>query len=129
MTCFWDAILSTLNVEDFKLLGINKRPNRETFIKTLQAKNKHMTNVLWMNKSLRKQELDEHVEAIKCYNIKGIYGGHLTSICDSFLLLICELLKVEINHRYIRTSIQYKNKNKIRKKLSFRSNRGHFQRG
>ena len=129
MTCFWDAILSTLNAEDFKLLGLNSKPNRETFIKTLQSKNQLATNVFWMNKPLREQELKEHEEAVKCYNVKGIYRGHLTSICDSFLILLCELLQIEINHRYMRSMISYKNKNKVRKRLSYRSNRGHFQRG
>ena len=36
MTCFWDAILSTLNAEDFKLLGLNL-DQTETY-KTLQSK-------------------------------------------------------------------------------------------
>ena len=66
MTCFWDAILSTLNDDDFKLLGLNSTPNREIFIKTLQSKNRLATNVFWMNKPLSEQELKEHREAVKC---------------------------------------------------------------
>ena len=125
MTCFWDSILTRLSVEDFKLLGHNKKLGREEFIKTLKNKN-CMVKTKWLGNELSEQEKKEHFEAIKCYNIKGIYNGHLTSICDSFLLLISELLNVNINHRYLNTNIIYSTPNKVRKTLHFKSNNGHF---
>ena len=106
MTCFWDSILSSLNQEDFNLLGEKKKTNRIEFIKILKNKNK-LTNALWQNKPLKNQEKKEHFEAIKDYNISGIRNGHLTSICDSFLLLICDLLKINIEHRFLNTTIIY----------------------
>ena len=125
MTCFWDSILSRLSIEDFKLLGHAKKLGREEFIKALKNKN-CMVKTKWLGNELREQEKKEHFEAIKCYNIKGIYNGHLTSICDSFLLLISELLNVNINHRYLNTNITYTTPNKVRKTLHFKSNKGHF---
>lgn len=127
MTCFWESILSSLSLEDYKLLGVNRKLRREEFIQTLKNKN-CMVDTLWMSSILRDQEKKEHFEAIKCYNIKGIRNGHLTSICDSFLLLISHLLKVNINHMYLKTQIVYSNPNGARKTLHFRSDRGHFSR-
>lgn len=127
MTCFWDSILSCLTIEDFKLLGVNKKLNREGLIERLKTKN-CLVDTLWQGKPLKKQEKQEHFEAIKCYNIKGIYNGHLTSICDSFLLLLCHLLKINITHKYLNNNIIYKTVNTVRKTLHFKSNRGHFSR-
>jgi hypothetical protein len=127
MTCFWDSILSCLTIEDFKLLGVNKKLNREGLIERLKTKN-CLVDTLWQGKPLKKQEKQEHFEAVKCYNIKGIYNGHLTSICDSFLLLLCHLLKINITHKYLNNNIIYKTVNPMRKTLHFKCNRGHFSR-
>lgn len=127
MTCFWDSIISSLSLEDYKLLGANRKLRREELIQTLKNKN-CIVDTLWMGRQLRDQEKKEHFEAIKCYNIKGIYNGHLTSICDSFLLLLSHLLKVNIYHMYLKTQIVYSNPNGARKTLHFRSNHGHFSR-
>lgn len=127
MTCFWDSILSSLNKDDYKLLGSNTKLNREQLIQTLKNKNCHV-DTLWQGKALKEQEKKEHFEAIKCYNIKGIYNGHLTSTCDSFLLLISHLLNINIHHRYLNTNIIYSTSKSVRKTLYFRSNRGHFSR-
>lgn len=127
MTCFWDSILSCLTIEDFKLLGVNKKLNREGLIERLKTKN-CLVDTLWQGNPLKKQEKQEHFEAVKCYNIKGIYNGHLTSICDSFLLLLCHLLKINITHKYLNNNIIYKTVNPVRKTLHFKCNRGHFSR-
>ena len=91
-------------------------------------KNTKCNNVLWQDHKLKEQELTEHIEAVNCYNIKGISGGHLTSTCDSFLLLICQLFKININHKYCKTMITYKNSENVRRTINFKSNRGHFSR-
>ena len=127
MTCFWDSITSCLTLEDYKLLGVNKKINREELIQQLKNKN-CLVDTLWQGKPLKEQEKKEHYEAIKCYNIKGIYNGHLTSICDSFLLLITHLLNIKIQHKYLNTNIIYCTPKSVRRTLNFRSNRGHFSR-
>jgi hypothetical protein len=127
MTCFWDSILSCLTIEDFKLLGVNKKINREGLIQQLKSKN-CLVDTLWQGKPLKEQEKKEHYEAIKCYNIKGIYNGHLTSVCDSFLLLLSHLLNINIQHKYLKINISYCTSNPIRKTLYFKSNKGHFSR-
>lgn len=125
MTCFWDSIISCLTIEDFKLLGVNKKLNREKLIQQLKNKN-CLVDTLWQGKSLKEQEKKEHYQAVKCYNIKGIYNGHLTSVCDSFLLLLSHLLNINIQHKYLNHNIFYCTPKIVRKTLKFKSNRGHF---
>tara|TARA_B100001063_G_scaffold247268_1_gene291938 strand:+ start:3859 stop:4242 length:384 start_codon:yes stop_codon:yes gene_type:complete len=127
MTCFWDGIIGSLNNQDYEVAGIRKANNRD-FINQLKKKNKMTSSVSWQGNKLTEQEMKEHMEAIKDYNINGIGNGHLTSTCDSFLLLVCEVFKVNITHRYMNVNIIYKH-DSGRKTLNFRSNRGHFTRG
>ena len=127
MTCFWDGIISSLNNQDYQVAGIRKARHRD-FINQLKAKNKMVSSVSWQGNKLTEQEMKEHMEAIKDYNVNGIGSGHLTSTCDSFLLLVCELFKVNIKHKYMNTNIIYQHDNG-RKTLTFSSNRGHFTRG
>ena len=126
MTCFWDGIFWSLNDEDKTLLGLNLTCKREDLIRILMERN-CLVDTRWQGKELREQEKKEHFKAVKNYNVCKIYGGHWTSICDSFLLLICQLLKVDIIHRYLNTMISYKYSGKARKVLKFKSNRGHFE--
>jgi len=129
MTCFWDGIVTSLNPSDFEFIGLNNVPiNRKNLINILKGDNSSPKDVLWQNMKLRDQELKEHQEAVKCYNIDGIYAGHLTSCCDSFLLLICQLFNLSINHRYMGHLITYRNTTGERRVLNFSSDRGHFQR-
>ena len=125
MTCFWDGILKSLNQDDFKLIG-EKKTNIKNFINILKIKNTEMNNVLWQKTKLKEQEIKEHMQAIKDYNIQKIHKGHLTSSCDSFLLLVCQLFQVKIIHRYMKHTIIYQNSKKERKTLHFSSSRSHF---
>lgn len=126
MTCFWDGILQALDNSDFQVVGCNNRLNRQQLINLLKTKNVEIEDVTWNGKKLTKQEMKEHYEAIKTYNIDGINRGHLCSSCDSFLLLICQVFNVNIKHSYINVDIEYKNQKVQRKTLQFASNHGHF---
>ena len=128
MTCFWDGILNGLQKEDLNLYDISNK-NKEAFISFLKTKNEFETfkNVRWNGFLLKEQEIKEHMEMIQNYNISGIYSGHLTSTCDSFLLLVCSLFRFNINHRYLSCNIRYKYNGENRGTLNVRSNRGHFE--
>lgn len=126
MTCFWDGILKSLKKDDMDYVGYKKSKTPKDFILFLKKNKKKMNNVLWQNNILRDQELKEHLVWIDEYNIKTITNGHLTSVCDPFLLLICELFCVNIKHHYNKNTIIYNNKQKSRKTLIFSSNNGHF---
>ena len=124
MSCFWDAIRKTLNTEDYKLLDAEKKSNKDLVL-LLKKYNKICIDVKWNGKILKIQELEEHYKAIKEYNENKINNGHLTSICDSFLLLLASLFRVNIIHNYCGIEIKYE-VNKERKTLKFKSNKGHF---
>jgi len=125
MTCFWDGVIASLDQNDFAFIGEIKS-NVVEFIKMLKRRSIKMENVMWQNKIIKGQELDEHLVAITEYNIQGIRSGHLTSVCDSFLLLVSELFCVDIHHRYMNTNIIYKNRKNSRKQLTFSSTGRHF---
>ena len=125
MTCFWDSILSSLDSQDFKLLGFIKRPHRNVFILKLKEKNK-LINTIWQGNDIKLKEKKEHYNAIKEYDISKIATGHLTSTCDSFLLLLSDILKIKIIHTFLNKNIIYNHPNTIRKTLYFKSNMGHF---
>ena len=127
MTCYWDSIRDSLTLDDYNRLGFNHKPTLQQFISTLKSKNTLVQNVLWQGNEFRNQEIAEHYEAVKNYNVNDIQNGHLTSVCDSFLLLLCELLEISIEHKYLNNVIYYKNKKHSRKILYFKSNNGHFE--
>ena len=129
MTCFWKGIINSLDDNDWKILGLDKKPIEKEFILKLQEVNTLLDDsILWQNQTLSKQEIKEHFETIKDYDISIIHKGHLTSVCDSFLLLLTKLLKIKIIHKFLNIDIIYEYKGEIRKTLRFRSNHGHFQR-
>jgi len=125
MTCFWDGVMKSLNKNDFDLINEKKSSHIE-LITMLKRRKTPMINVLWENKKLSGNEIKEHLLAIDEYDVNGIPGGHLTSSCDSFLLLICELFKVNIEHMYMIHTIKYSNTNEARKTLYYSSNNKHF---
>ena len=86
MTCYWDSVFSQLDLEDYKFIGVNKPNNIKDLIRLLKSKNKYVDNVTWQKEYLSHGEKKEHYTAVDVYDIKGINNGHLTSVCDSFLL-------------------------------------------
>lgn len=123
MTCFWDSILRSLTQEELELLRTNR--NNHDLIQSLKNNNKLCENIFWQGEPLQKKLLEENMEAIKEYNISGISSGHLCSTCEPFLCLLCELLKININHNYCNNMIKYTIKDNKRT-LNFNSNTGHF---
>jgi len=123
MTCFWDGILQALHSSPRLLLG--NKYNKEKLINLLKNKNRRVENILWNNELISNQEKEEHYKAVKDFDIKNIRSGYYCSTCDSFLLLICELFNVNIEHIYMGIKINYKKigANRI---LKFGSDRGHF---
>jgi hypothetical protein len=139
MTCFWNGILSQLGVDDFKFLGepfppISRKKRIQEFIHLLQRKCVKMTDVLWQGERIRELDIKEsHLPYIREYPVNLIGRGHDTGTCDSFLLLICQLFHVDIEHRYLGSLVKYQYLprettigEQSRKTLSFTSNRGHF---
>lgn len=130
MTCFWNGILSRLSVD-----LINKTFNTNFHIKptpkeivTLLKKNVTLTvNVKWKDEFLTKKAMDENYEWISTYKIDEINNGHDCSVCDPFLLLVCQLFVVDIYHNYDGKFITYTNHKNLNGLIfSFVSDKGHF---
>ena len=126
MTCFWNGILKSLKKEDFDFIGYDMITDPLHFIHFLKKNKKNMTNIKWQGSYIKEKEIDEYIQWIDCYDINNIYNGHLTSVCDPFLLLISELFCVNIIHYYNDIEIHYNNMKKTRKTLIFSSSDSHF---
>ena len=100
MTCFWDGLLRNLYHEDLTLLNSNKNINNIDFILLLKKNNKLCENVKWQNNFLSKKLLEENYEMIKDFNENNINQGYDCSSCDPFMILLCELFKININYDY-----------------------------
>ena len=108
MTCFWDAIINKLEKSDLILLGLQNKPNPKILCSCLVKKKELISDkILWQNKPISLQERKEHLLAIKD-NPCLVNRGHLTSSCDSFLLLICHICHINITHHGILGIYNYK---------------------
>ena len=134
MTCFWDGILNALKYQytdkNFKnIFTKKKKANPKNLILFLKKNNCNTDNVLWCNQPLTEKEKEENYKFIASYSIEKINNGHLCSSCDPFILLICELFEIDIEHLYLENEIIYKNINNDNDKKIwyFKSNNDHFQ--
>ena len=125
MTCYWDGLLRSLDQEDLTLLNSNKNINNIDFILLLKKNNKICENVKWQNEFLMKKLLEENYEMVKGFNENNINQGYDCSSCDPFMILLCELFKININHDYNGVNIQYKIED-TRKTINYKSNQSHF---
>jgi hypothetical protein len=110
MTCFWDAILSRISLDDINTnLTIDSTYfsiNKKEFINLIKSKILHIDPIdicfciKWNNEHLREKLIQENLLWIEQYDINKIEEGHYCSICDPFLMIICYIFKVNINHNY-----------------------------
>jgi len=115
MTCFWDTLRSRLNINN----------SNTEFISYLKGKNTKDITVLWNDIKFTEKQLDENYEHIKDFDKNNINNGYDCSICDPFLILICELCNVNIEHNYNSYRMKYFKPNN-NKTIDVRSDLGHF---
>ena len=127
MTCFWSGLLGCLHQNDFRRIGILRKPSIRNFVTLLKSRNKITENVLWQDTKLTDKFKKECFEAVKELNVNSINNGYLCSTCDPFLILVSELFKVNIIHNYCNININYKCIG-AGKTIKVKSNKGHFQR-
>lgn len=115
MTCFWDSLRNKLNIND---------TNRE-FILYLKKSNTKNISVNWNSSELTEKQLDENFEHIKNFDENKINDGYDCSICDPFLILVCELYNINIFHNFNGYEMKYI-KDDSYKNINCRSNTSHF---
>ena len=65
MTCFWDALRSSLSLEDYEYSKLTPVTNHPELIKMLKKKSIRTGSISWQDSKLRSQEIDEHIEELK----------------------------------------------------------------
>jgi len=98
MSCFFDSIRDALTTEELRFLGCSR--HAPSIIAQLKLRNMHTRDVLWQHEFLAPKAMEENFDHVRCYNAKGYANGYLTSACDPFLLLCCQILKWRITFRY-----------------------------
>lgn len=125
MSCFWQGLLDGLNKKDFEQFGLKKKPNVTKFVKLLKRNNRLTDNVTCNGEELSKQLLQENMKSIDEYKADNVGQGYLCASFDPFLLLVCELFKVNIVHYYGKSRIIYLYKD-INRTIEYQSNDKHF---
>ena len=129
MSCFWDSLINTINIQDFKYYlnyNNNNKPNPQFFANLLKQNNMKTSNIVWNNIALTEKQLDENYEAVNCYDTNTVNNGYFCSTFEPFLFLVSELFEVSIQHNYNGNNQFYENKKKTRHIFRFSSNTGHF---
>jgi hypothetical protein len=97
MTCVWTALLAGLPADLFP--GARKPPP-EMFVSMLQAANRPTVRVCVNGRHLSDRNIDENMEWVRNLDPRGVHGGYQCSTADPFLLLVCELFHVNIEHSF-----------------------------
>ena len=130
MSCFWDSILNKIKIQDFqKIFNHSGKPNPETFAKMLIKENVKTENVLWNSQILKEQQLQENYEHIQEFNVSNVNQGYDCSTCDPFILIICELFEISIQHVYLGKTIEYTHKKNVFNNnytIKLQSDKGHM---
>jgi len=124
MSCFWDSLLNSLNKEDCVKLNLIKKTPKNLANRLKQNSHKQISTKC-QNKSLTGQQREEIRIHIDKYDINTINNGYLCSTCDPFILLFCEILQIDINHKYLNNTIIYSTDNS--RTEYFKSNLGHME--
>nr|QBK88580.1 MAG: hypothetical protein LCMiAC01_02570 [Mimivirus LCMiAC01] len=124
MTCFWDGILKALNRNIFTNKLHNPKPVE--LINVLKSCSKITFDTLWNGKKLTHEQLQENLQHVNDFDVNKLYNGYDCSACDPFLLLVCQLFRVNIIHDYNGRIMKYTHILSINKTLNFKSDKGHF---
>lgn len=127
MSCFWDAVLGSLNEEEREKLEIKMNATNEELVRNLKQHSYVLNeaNVVWQGEKLRPQLCRELKMWVDNYNVNGINNGHDTSSCDPFLVLLCHMLNWRIDFKYIHANICFESSN-TKRTVKFGANSHHF---
>lgn len=134
MTCVFDALIFELC--RLGLWDDEKNPNRKPtpleFVQFICRNNCPTTNVKYNGESRPSlKQLQENKQRIASISEIQIQDGYLCSTFDPLMFLICELFRVNINHRFCGNMCRYSYESDETMssaciELNFRSDRSHF---
>lgn len=105
MTCVWQALLAGMPADVFEC---GRKPTPLLFVKALKLANRATSSVRINGALLRPSELRENEEAVKAFKEDTIHSGYFCSACDPFLILVSDVYRVNITHRFLGSSIEYR---------------------
>ena len=129
MSCFWRGLLECLKLNELnETFGGTAVRRPVEFAKLLKNHNTRTPHVTWQGEKLSEKQMDENVEAIRDYNISHVNSGYWCSTCDPMMCLVCEIFRVDIDHKFLRTMIRYRyvGENPRNRLIKCGNNRGHF---
>jgi len=127
MTCFFDGIIDSLDLRDFRKIGLTYKPAPLIFAKAMKENNKITEHVVWQGVKPKDKELRENYDRIKSYDLNTIMQGYDCSSSEPFLFLVSELFKVKIEVNFIGSMIYYNNIEYSPRTFKFANSRGHFR--
>ena len=125
MTCVWNAIESSLNSDDRKILGLTEKGS-VALVKCLKRNNCFTNGLTWQGLELSSREAKENYHHIRIFDVKTISNGYLCSSAEPFMFLLCFILQVNITHNFNGVTISYRTKKAARRTLKFRSSKTHM---
>jgi hypothetical protein len=102
MSCFWDGL-----IHELRRYGLPSYVDPRKVVSYLKNENTLTRNVLWQSHSLSDKQLQENFTHVRIYDSNSIGNGYDCSSCDPFLLLLCEVFRVHIDHVYMGARIHY----------------------
>ena len=126
MSCFFDALCSSLSVAELVALGVKSR-HPLAVIPALQKRNRDQPDVMWQNRRLTNQEQRENFVHVRDYDKNSYSSGYLTSSADPFLILASQIFLWKIEFSYDKAPIRIEHDTPFRT-LRFRASRSHFER-
>ena len=125
MTCFWDGILKSLNNIDFNRFHTQKPTSISELDKFIKTHNILATQIKWNNEKLSSQELREHFEHINTIKISP--QGYPCAGCDSIMLLLSKLFRINILHNYRNNKFTYTYEKHSNSLIRYKSSSSHFE--
>jgi len=98
MSCFWQGLIR--KVPEIKSCA---RSPQEV-LALLKKKNQITPNVHWQGQPLSSALLLQNYKDVQSYDAP-VTGGHLTSSCDPFLLLVAQIYRCHIRFKFAGSSI------------------------
>jgi len=127
MTCFWDALIRELQIDNERHIILGNYTNPVDLVNCLKSKNTNTNNITWQDEILGEKQKEENYEWIKTYNESNINNGHLTSTADPFLILISFLMDIKIILNYCNSEIIISPPvNKIRYTIKLNNSNSHM---
>ena len=107
MTCVWDSLLRHIVTDSHSMnvLGCPRSPGE--LVRALKANNIGTPDVRWQGQLFSPQQQGENAQWIRKYDETRIGEGHLTSMCDPFMILLCQLLHVSIKYKGERSEVVF----------------------